>query len=104
LTGGGLHHLAYLLVFTLPALEQRQICPGLILLVPTLALLAFDLAARRRSLGPAWSNPAFILGLVSGLSSGIISLTAGIDQPWSAVTVFLAYAVFLAGLAWLITT
>jgi hypothetical protein len=94
-------YLAYLLLYSLPALAQRQVFPGFILLLPTLALLAFDLAARMRSLGPGWSHPAFILGLLSGLLGWPVALVSGIDQPWSAAAVFLVYALFLVGYAWL---
>jgi len=94
-------YLAYLLVFSLPALEQLQIFPGLVLLLPTLALLAFDLGARKRSFGSIWSRPALILGLVSGLFGWLSTLVVGIDQPWNAAAVFVAYAFFLAGYAWL---
>ena len=97
----GCAYLAYLLLFSLPALAQRQVFPGYVLLLPTLALLAFDLAARMRSLGPAWSRPALFLGFLSGLAGWYAALVVGIDQPWEAMTVFLVYALFLLGYAWL---
>jgi hypothetical protein len=97
----GCTYLAYLLAFSLPVLEKFQIFPGLILLFPTLALLAFDLAARSQSLGPSWSRPSLLLGLISGLFGWAATLVAGIDQSWSAVAVFVVYSLFLAGYAWL---
>ncbi len=94
-------YLAYLQVFNLPDLARRAVFPGLVLMAPTFLLLAFDLAGRKRSLGPTWTRPALILGLVSGLLDGWWTWMAGLDQPWSAVVVFLAYALFLLSYAWL---
>lgn len=94
-------YLAYLLLFSLPVLALRQVFPGFILLLPTLVLLAIDLAARVRSLDPEWSSPAFFLGVLSGLFGWVIAIVSGVDQPWNAALVFLVYTLFLALFAWL---
>lgn len=86
-------YIAYLALQNFRVIQDLDLFPGLIVLPPTLALLALELFLRRRGASPEWWRPALVLGLLSSL--GLQMATFGDVFPgWSAL-VFGLFAAFL---------